>query len=109
MMVTHKYLATDYELIRMKYRSRTEIAAQILDVAREGTTKTRIMYRAFLSYAQLKEYLTVLIKNDLLNLDPKDQSYKTTEKGQQFLRIYSHMGDLVASSLQTEPPKPRLK
>jgi predicted transcriptional regulator len=31
-----------------------------------GATKTRIMYKAFLSYAQLKEYLTVLLENNLL-------------------------------------------
>ena len=92
----------------MKYRSRTEIAAQILEVASEGTTKTRIMYKAFLSYAQLKEYLTVLLENDLLKLDA-EQRYKTTEKGQHFMQIYQHMGELVSSGLMTEPPKPRQK
>ena len=47
----------------MKYRSRTEIVGMILDAANGGTTKTKIMYKAFLSYAQLKEYLSVLIEN----------------------------------------------
>ena len=41
----------------MKYRSRTEIVAMILEAANGGATKTRIMYKAFLSYAQLREYL----------------------------------------------------
>ena len=50
----------------MKYRSRTEIVSMILDAANGGATKTRIMYKAFLSYAQLKEYLSVLIENNLL-------------------------------------------
>ena len=45
----------------MKYRSRTDITAQILEAANGGVTKTKIMYKAFLSYAQLKEYLTVKI------------------------------------------------
>jgi predicted transcriptional regulator len=35
----------------MKYRSRTEIVAMILDAANGGATKTKIMYKAFLSYA----------------------------------------------------------
>ncbi|WP_323444712.1 winged helix-turn-helix domain-containing protein [Candidatus Nitrososphaera gargensis] len=35
----------------MKYRSRTEITAQILEAACGGATKTRIMYKAYLSYA----------------------------------------------------------
>jgi len=50
----------------MKYRSRTEIVAMILEAANGGATKTRIMYKAFLSYAQLREYLSVLIENNLL-------------------------------------------
>ncbi|MGA9172279.1 MAG: winged helix-turn-helix domain-containing protein, partial [Nitrososphaeraceae archaeon] len=40
----------------MKYRSRTDIVGLILEAANGGgATKTRIMYKAFLSYAQLKE------------------------------------------------------
>jgi predicted transcriptional regulator len=40
----------------MKYRSRTDIVAMILDAANGGATKTKIMYKAYLSYAQLEEY-----------------------------------------------------
>ena len=45
----------------MGNRSRTEIVGNILDAANGGATKTKIMYTAFLSYNQLKEYLSVLI------------------------------------------------
>ncbi len=41
----------------MKYRSRTEIVNSILNAANGGATKTKIMYNAFLSYNQLKDYL----------------------------------------------------
>lgn len=52
----------------MKYRSRTDIIGQILDAANGGgAIKTKIMYQAYLSYAQLKEYLTVLTERGLLN------------------------------------------
>jgi predicted transcriptional regulator len=68
----------------MKYRSRTEIASQILEAANGGTTKTKIMYKAFLSYAQLKEYLGMLIQNDLMAND-LEGTYKTTSKGLRFL------------------------
>ena len=50
----------------MKYRSRTEIVSMILEAANGGATKTKIMYKAFLSYNQLKEYLSVLIENNLI-------------------------------------------
>jgi predicted transcriptional regulator len=55
----------------MKYRSRTDIIGQILDAANGGggAIKAKIMYQAYLSYAQLKEYLTVLTERGLLNYD----------------------------------------
>jgi predicted transcriptional regulator len=79
----------------MKYRSRTDITAQILEAANGGVTKTKIMYKAFLSYAQLKEYLTVLIENGLLEYIEGEQIYRTTEKGNRFLKIYNQIGEYV--------------
>jgi predicted transcriptional regulator len=85
--------------IDMKYRSRTDITAQILEAANGGVTKTKIMYKAFLSYAQLKEYLTVLIENGLLEYIEGEQIYKTTEKGNRFLKIYNQIGEYVAADV----------
>ena len=79
----------------MKYRSRTEIVGMILDAANGGTTKTKIMYKAFLSYAQLKEYLAVLIENKLLDYIDGTQTYKTTEKGLNFLKMHNEIGNLL--------------
>ena len=53
----------------MGNRSRTEIVDSILDATKGGgTTKTKIMYIAFLSYNQLNEYLSVLIENNLIEI-----------------------------------------
>lgn len=82
-------------LIVMKYRSRTDIVSQILEAANGGTTKTKIMYKAYLSYAQLKEYLSVLVENGLLEFEKGNQSYKTSTKGLLFLKTYSQIGGLV--------------
>lgn len=79
----------------MKYRSRTEIASRILESAASGTTRTKIMYKAYLSYAQLKEYLSVLVENALLEYEKGTQTYKTTSKGLQFLKTYSQIGGLI--------------
>jgi predicted transcriptional regulator len=79
----------------MKYRSRTEIASRVLESATGGTTKTKIMYRAFLSYAQLKEYLTVLEENGLLSYDKGEQIYKTTQKGMRFLDITNSLQGMM--------------
>jgi len=64
----------------MKNRGRTEIVATMLEAANEGATKTKIMYSAFLSYNQLKEYLTFLIENNLIEHLEGTQTLKTTEK-----------------------------
>ncbi|TLY06490.1 MAG: hypothetical protein E6K85_10620 [Thaumarchaeota archaeon] len=80
----------------MKYRSRTDIVTKILDAAGpHGTNKTKIMYKAFLSYAQLREYLSILIANGLLEENVAEKLYKLTEKGTKFMTIYQHMDELT--------------
>jgi predicted transcriptional regulator len=80
----------------MKYRSRTEIVGLILEAANGGgTTKTKIMYKAFLSFAQLREYLTMLQDNGLIEYESGKQTYRTAEKGMRLLRIYNKMYELV--------------
>lgn len=80
----------------MKYRSRTDITAQILEAANGGVTRTRIMYKAFLSSAQLKEYLTVLMEKGLMDYIEGEMVYRTTDKGNRFLKIYNQIGEYVA-------------
>jgi predicted transcriptional regulator len=83
----------------IKYRSRVEIMAQILQAANgRHITKTRIMYSVFLSYEQLKEYLAILIQNGLLEYWEGTQTYKTAEKGLKFLRIYELMKEELATA-----------
>ena len=80
----------------MKYRSRTEIVGLILEAANGGgATKTKIMYKAFLSFAQLREYLTMLQDNGLIEFEGGKQTYRTTEKGMRLLHIYNKMYELV--------------
>src|SRR5688500_9021338 len=94
------YRAEPLERVRtMKYRSRTEIASRILESATGGATKTKIMYKAFLSYAQLKEYLSVLIENNLIECLEGTQTYKTTEKGLNFLKMYNEIGELLQTTI----------
>jgi predicted transcriptional regulator len=84
----------------MKYRSRTDIVSQILDAANGGSTKTKIMYKAYLSYAQLKEYLAILVENGLLEYDEAEQKYRTTDKGMKFVRVYQHMDELSGTMVE---------
>jgi predicted transcriptional regulator len=80
----------------MGNRSRTEIVAMILDAANGGggETKTRIMYFAFLSYNQVKEYLSVLTANNLIEYLDGANKFKTTEKGLNYLKMYNEIRKL---------------
>jgi len=84
----------------MGNRSRTEIVAMILDTANGGETKTKIMYFAFLSYNQVKEYLSVLIENNLIEYLDGGNKFKTTEKGLFFLKMHNEMGELLQTTFE---------
>ena len=80
----------------MKYRNRPEIISNILYAANGSASKTKIMYKAFLSYAQIKEYLPMLLENNLLELRDGGK-YRTTEKGIRFLKMNEEIQDLIES------------
>jgi predicted transcriptional regulator len=87
----------------MKYRSRTEIVGLILEAANGGrATKTKIMYKAFLSFAQLREYLMTLQDNGLIEYEGGTQTYRTTEKGMKLLDVYEKMSELAPPLAPTQ-------
>ena len=55
------------------------------------------MYKAFLSYAQLKEYLSVLREHNLIEYLNGTQTFKTTEKGLNYIyiKMYREIGELL--------------
>jgi predicted transcriptional regulator len=81
----------------MKYRSRTEIISMILDSVTVGTTKTKIMYKAYLSYTQLKEYLSLLEESGMVGYEEGSQIYRITDKGRKFLKLSIEIDDMVSS------------
>jgi predicted transcriptional regulator len=78
----------------VKYRSRADIAAAILYAARKGALKTQVMYRAFVSFPQVEEYLDLLIKQGLIEYG-EDSMYYTTDKGMCFLKMYKDIGWMI--------------
>ena len=79
----------------MGNRSRTEIVSNILEAANGGISKTKIMYKAYLSYNQLREYLSILIENNLIEYLDGDNKFKTTEKGLNLLKMHNEMAELL--------------
>ena len=79
----------------MKYRSRSEIVGLLLDAANGGgATKTKLMYKAYLSFNQLKEYLTLLVENALIEYEDGMHTYRTTEKGIRLMKIQNEMAPI---------------
>jgi predicted transcriptional regulator len=82
----------------LKSRSRIEIAAAILEATRDGVAKTRLMYTAFVSFEQAKEYLKILLGNGLMRYDSSDRKYYITPAGEKVLKIYGEMKKMFESS-----------
>lgn len=71
----------------MAKRRRIDIVADILDVAVKGAKKTKIMRNANLSFNILQKYLEDTLGIGFLQLN--NRSYETTERGREFLEMYS--------------------
>jgi predicted transcriptional regulator len=79
----------------MKYRDRNEIIAQILETANGNRVRlTRIMYDVFLSHTLTKEYVRLLIEKGLIEYLDGERTFKTTDKGMNFLRIHNRVQEL---------------
>lgn len=67
----------------------------MLNSARGGASKTKIMYKAYLSYSQLVEYLAFLQKNRLITREEGTDLYKPTEKGLVFLKMSVELNNMT--------------
>ena len=80
----------------MKYRSRSDIVGLLLDAANGGgAIKTKLMYKAYLSFNQLREYLALLVENGLIEYEEGMRTYRTTEKGMRLLQIQNTMDEIT--------------
>ena len=79
----------------MKYRSRTEIISLILEIVSQGTTKTKIMYKAYLSYTQLIQYMSFLIEAKLIECKPGSELYTLTKNGLRALSLYKELDNMI--------------
>jgi predicted transcriptional regulator len=90
------------------YRGRQQIIAKMLDIINasdaKDATRTSIIYKAFLSHAQLKEYLSFLLENGLIDeisLPTKSHGghekfvYKITERGIRLMQISKELENIV--------------
>jgi predicted transcriptional regulator len=80
-----------------KRRDKLGIVSEILEIAKEGTLKTQIMYKANLSFTQLNGYLKFMLKTTFLKkFTARGKTmYVATEKGLDFLQRYCELTELL--------------
>ncbi|MDE1812703.1 MAG: hypothetical protein KGH85_07550 [Thaumarchaeota archaeon] len=79
----------------MKTRSGWSIIRMILDVARLGATKSRIMHDTYLSSEKTSVYLKFLEQHQLLRCEFGSKIYHTTEKGFNMLDESSNLSEFL--------------
>lgn len=101
-------LIQNMQYSKQKRRDHLRIIADILDITQEGVLKTKIMYRASLSFTQLNAYVTYLLEHNLIiqsRQDGKDL-YLITAKGRDFLRCHRKLTLLLKNSSKTKAASP---
>jgi predicted transcriptional regulator len=87
----------------IKYRDRNEIIAQILESANGNPVRlTKIMYEVYLSHGITKEYVRLLIEKGLMEYLDGERTFKTTDKGMNFLRIHNKVQGLTPPTAKSQ-------
>jgi predicted transcriptional regulator len=63
-----------------------------------GATKTKIMYDAYLSDENVRDYLKFLLKEDLLSYDKMKGVYKATRKAANLLLFTQSPNERIATA-----------
>ena len=72
---------------------------EILNAAIEPATRTRLIYASFLSNTELRQYISLLLENKMLEVDPVTKAkFKITEEGRKFLDLYADMNRMMTNS-----------
>lgn len=80
-----------------EHRTHLDIIASILDACHYGTTKTHVMYRSNLCFKQLKQYMDLLLKANLLLIesDRPFVVFRVSGKGVHFLKAYHSLMNMM--------------
>ncbi len=82
---------------KSKRRDRLVIMTEIIGIAKNGTSKTHIMFKANLSFSQLNQYISLLLKSGLVEIvsNGTRQKYIATEKGLEFMEKQCEVIDMI--------------
>jgi predicted transcriptional regulator len=80
-----------------KRRDRLVIMTEIMSICKTGSSTTHIMFKANLSFAQLKQYLCSLLKTGLLEKVACEGRYvyRSTNKGLEFMTMQQQIINML--------------
>jgi len=82
--------------LKTKPRSKIDIMCQILAAANGGgVTRTKITYKAYLTFLQVKKFLIDLTERNLVQYESDTQTFRTTEKGLRLLNAYNELSEFI--------------
>jgi predicted transcriptional regulator len=84
---------------RLRRRDKEEIIYEILRAAQVPTTKTRLIYRSYLSGTEVNEYIRLLIQRNMLRFNELGTRLVITNEGKRFMQIYENMQIISMSNL----------
>jgi predicted transcriptional regulator len=81
----------------MGQRDKTELLASILTAASRGNVNAvQMMYKAFLSYKKVKQYVSILLDAGMITCqEGNPRSYRITDIGRRFLHLYNQLDELL--------------
>ena len=87
-------------LEKSKRRDKLVIMTEIVGIAKNGTSKTHIMFKANLSFSQLNQYLDLLLQSGLIETVSHGdrQVYRATSKGIDFMEKQCEIIDMINES-----------
>ncbi|MEM3565595.1 MAG: winged helix-turn-helix domain-containing protein [Candidatus Bathyarchaeia archaeon] len=87
-----------------RYRSSFEIIASILEIAVKGVSRFVIANRLNTNYAQLRRYLSYLVRMGFIDAEADGRKilYKTSGKGLEFLRLYYALLEMFLEDAEAE-------
>jgi predicted transcriptional regulator len=64
----------------------------------EPLTRSKIMYQSMLNFTQVTDYTSFLIQQELLSYSKLGRKYIITDKGRQFLALFTETSKLLTAT-----------
>jgi predicted transcriptional regulator len=78
-------------------RSKSDIMLEILNVCRNGASKTRIVYKANLNFNTATPYIELLSEKGLVNISEGPRTlYETTPQGMEVIKTLRQLGTFLS-------------